>query len=120
MAWDYSHGERSSVPHTFFPALHFPQESLAGSYYPPLDYSPSHYVGYIMGLPVDNLSRVQGAEAAEGDVEDAAVLASVNVFAGEHLIADLLTASFADKIEDGCEDGMDDQVLEIVEEEDVG
>ena len=28
------------------------------------------------------LSRVQGAEAAGGDVEDAAVLASVDVFAG--------------------------------------
>ena len=82
MAWDDSYGETSSIPHSFFPTLHSAQESLAGSYYPPLDSPLSHHAGYIMRLPVDNLSRVQEAEAAEGDVEDAAVLASVDVFAG--------------------------------------
>ena len=39
---------------------------------------------------------------------------------GEHLIAELLTASFADEIEDSCEDGLDDQILERVKEEGVG
>ena len=53
-------------------------------------------------------------------MEDGAVLAGVDMFAGEHLVTDLLNAGLADKIEEGCEDRLGDEVLGVVEEEGVG
>lgn len=56
-------------------------------------------------------------EVAQGDVQDGAVLAVVDVCAGEHGVAPFLEIGFAREVEEGREDGLGDEIFRVVQED---
>ena len=57
-----------------------------------------------------------GARVAEGDVEDSAVLGSIDVLAGVQAITETLDVGLASESEKGVEDGLGDEVFGEVKE----
>lgn len=63
------------------------------------------------------LTDLELVKVTESDVENGAILGSVDVFSGEHLVPVGLNLGLPNKVEEGVEDGLGNQVFRVIQEE---
>lgn len=71
----------------------------------------------LIDLIYTSLADLELAKVTQGNVKNCTIFRSVDVFSSEHLVAELFYFRLTNKVEEGSEDGLGEQVFGEIEQE---